>query len=243
MSGPESLSFELDGIEFIIDNRPGSERGKSGANRFILVKTPKLLEFYRELAHRKAGTVKSILELGMFEGGSLVMLDKLFRPQRLAGIDIRKTPIQPLEDYAKTNRHVRTYYGLSQADDALDGVLSENFPDGIDLVVDDASHLYELTRRTFELSFPHVRPGGLYLIEDWSWAHKPAYQSGAHPWFGKPALTNLIFELTLLTACTPWISSLEIHQDFVVIEKASSQRACAVDAYGKRLRGKTLNLI
>ncbi len=41
----------------------------------------------------------------------------------------------------------------------------------MDLVFDDASHLYEETRSSFESLFPHVRPGGVFVIEDWRWEH------------------------------------------------------------------------
>jgi len=42
--------------------------------------------------------------------------------------------------------------------------------DEVDLVVDDACHAYEETKASFEFLFPLLQPGGIYLIEDWSWA-------------------------------------------------------------------------
>jgi hypothetical protein len=41
----------------------------------------------------------------------------------------------------------------------------------LDLVTDDASHLLDLTRASFEMLFPRLRPGGTYIIEDWNWEH------------------------------------------------------------------------
>jgi hypothetical protein len=41
----------------------------------------------------------------------------------------------------------------------------------LDLVVDDASHLLAPSTATFEMLFPRLRPGGLFLLEDWSEAH------------------------------------------------------------------------
>jgi hypothetical protein len=38
-------------------------------------------------------------------------------------------------------------------------------------VIDDASHIYEPTRASFETLFPYLRPGGLYIIEDWQWSY------------------------------------------------------------------------
>ena len=64
-----------------------------------------------------------------------------------------------------------TYYGRYQNKEGTLMAARANFPKGIDLVVDDASHLYEQTKATFAMLFPLVRPGGNYVIEDWSWAH------------------------------------------------------------------------
>lgn len=39
----------------------------------------------------------------------------------------------------------------------------------LDLVIDDASHLLTPSTATFNPLFPCPRPGGLHVIEDWSW--------------------------------------------------------------------------
>jgi hypothetical protein len=44
----------------------------------------------------------------------------------------------------------------------------------VDLVIDDASHLYDESRASFETLFPLLHPGGLYIIEDWRWQHDVA---------------------------------------------------------------------
>ncbi len=41
----------------------------------------------------------------------------------------------------------------------------------INLVIDDASHLYQETKVSFETLFPLLRPGRLYVIEDWNSDH------------------------------------------------------------------------
>ena len=64
-------------------------------------------------------------------------------------------------------------YGVNQAaGDAMGPILRENFGSApLDLVVDDASHELDLTRQSFNMLFPLLRPGGLYIIEDWGWGH------------------------------------------------------------------------
>lgn len=210
-------TFDIDGIRFVVDIRDGKDRGKSIANEFILVKTNAFLNFYRGLQKHEP---KQILEVGMFEGGSLVLFDKLFQPDKLMGLDIRSQPIEPLEVYRQGRRHIETFYGLSQDDPKLTEILTQQFPDGIDLIVDDASHLYEQSRKTFHLCFPHLKPGGLYVLEDWSWSHKPPYQQNAHPWYNKPALTNLVMELVINVPGSMQMNHVTVHRDLVVVEKA-----------------------
>ncbi len=214
---PQLESFEMDGIKFIVDIRPGKDRGKSKDGEFVLVKTNVFLQFYRALQQRQP---KSILEIGMFEGGSLVLFDKLYDPKKLVGVDIRRDPIEPLERYRKNREHILPLYGLSQNDPKLPNILRKEFPNGIDLIVDDASHLYELTRATFHLCFPFLKPGGLYVIEDWAWSHKPPYQTPAHLWFEKPALTNLVMELVINMPDSQQMNRVTVYRDLVVVEKA-----------------------
>ena len=66
-------------------------------------------------------------------------------------------------------------------------IILRELADELDLVVDDASHTYEETKASFEFLFPLLRPGGIYVIEDWSWAHHPNYQSPDAP-FSKATL-------------------------------------------------------
>ena len=81
-------------------------------------------------------------------------------------------------------------------------ILAETFHgERLDFVVDDASHLVDLTRRTFNCTFPasHSRP--TYVIEDLARAHAamfgPASTSDERP------LTVFIFELILSCAHVP----------------------------------------
>jgi hypothetical protein len=46
------------------------------------------------------------------------------------------------------------------------------------------------------VEFPHLRPGGEYLIEDWSWTHTSLRLQRGHP----APLTNLIVELVIAAA-------------------------------------------
>jgi predicted O-methyltransferase YrrM len=231
-------SFQIDGVRFVCDIRAGKDRGKSKDGQFILVKEHEFLRFYRALQQHQP---KNILEIGMFEGGSLVLFDKLYDPEKLVGIDIRRQPIEPLERYRENRGHIVTMYGLSQDDPKLPSILREEFPNGIDLIVDDASHQYGLSGATFHLCFPLLKPGGLYVIEDWSWSHKAPYQTPEHPWFHKPALTNLVLELVINMPDSEQMNKVTVHRDLIVVEKADTASGAIDLADGHdRLRGRKL---
>jgi hypothetical protein len=69
--------------------------------------------------------------------------------------------------------------------------------------VDDASHLYEQTKASFNLLFPRLSNEGVYVIEDWGWAHWPGkdWQQSNNAYFhGKPALTHLLLESVMACA-------------------------------------------
>lgn len=53
----------------------------------------------------------------------------------------------------------------------------------VDVIIDDASHLNPLTLKTFEICFPLLAPGGLYVIEDVhsSYWHEEGFGGGDHP--------------------------------------------------------------
>ena len=233
-------ALEIDGVTFHLDNRPGAQRAISRDCEFVLVKSPRLLSFYEGLCEDPP---KAILEIGMFEGGSLVYFDKLFEPDVLVGIDLRRQPIEALEQYRSTRPHIKTYYGRSQNSPHTRGAAQSNFPNGIDLVVDDASHLYAETLETFENIFPLVRPGGLYVIEDWAWAHKASAQAPGSTWYDRPAMTNLLFALTVMAASHGVIDSLTIERTHVCVRKGRGMLPPGKMDISHLLRGRTLPLI
>jgi hypothetical protein len=232
--------IELGGVKFVLDTRPGKERGTSKDNEFVLVKTQAYLSFYDSL---RACTPKEILEIGMFEGGSLVYFDKLYSPKMLVGVDIRRTPIAALERYRQSRPHIKTYYGRSQDQAPTRGAAQSNFPKGIDLVIDDASHDYEKTKATFLNIFPLVKAGGHYVIEDWGWAHRPSYQQSDATWSGRPAMTNLIFELTVMTAVSRVMDSVTISEHLVCIKKGRGMLPPSKLDLSGYIRGKEMPLI
>jgi predicted O-methyltransferase YrrM len=139
-----------------------------------MVKRRALVQHYIDLF--ESFEARNIVELGIRRGGSTALITELARPQRLVAIEIAKAAAPALSDYIESRGLadvVRPRYGVDQADRTrLAEIVDEEFcGHPIDLVVDDASHLFEQTKSSFETLFPRLRPGGLFLIEDWNADH------------------------------------------------------------------------
>jgi len=72
--------------------------------------------------------------------------------------------------------------------------------------------------------FPLLRPGGLYIIEDWAWGHCPKYIAPDHPWAGEEPLTRLVVELIEAAGTSSQlIWSIVMYRVFVVVEHGPQQ--------------------
>ncbi|MBX9941279.1 MAG: class I SAM-dependent methyltransferase [Candidatus Obscuribacterales bacterium] len=206
-----------------------NDKWNLGDNHFRLYKVKGLFEQYQVFFGRKPNfQAKNILEIGMWDGGSLAILNEVFLPSKLVGIDSQSN--RGDSDYFKQylarhklEKKVRTYWGTDQGDaEKLREILKSEFEQPLDLVMDDASHLYEPTKTSFEVIFPHLREGGIYIIEDWAWLHWPEFDRD--PYFaGRTGLTQLVLEIVEMIGSargTP-PAVLTVLPGFVAIEKTS----------------------
>jgi predicted O-methyltransferase YrrM len=215
-----SGEFSLGGENFVIEGEvPSTDRRPSTSEAFTIVKSEPYLRVYEELA--SGFSPRSILELGIFQGGSYVFLDKLFKPRRMSAVEISPKPVAPLLQYLSRTENRFVHFATSQRDgETLRQIVVGELADELDLVVDDASHTYEETKTSFEFLFPLLHPGGIYVIEDWSWAHHPNYQSPDAPFSERYALSNLLFEQIMLLGSTSAISEIRVWRFLYLIHKA-----------------------
>ncbi len=164
-------SFEVGGIEFVPNwmrpSRPGS---------LTLVKNEDMVAAYRDLL--APFDRPNVIEIGIAQGGSVALLALLAEPARLVALELADTPVDALA--ATLHEHglaerVSTHYGVDQSDrrrvrEIVDGEFGPAA--ALDVVIDDASHEYLPTLASFELLFPRLRPGGIYVIEDWRYHHE-----------------------------------------------------------------------
>jgi cephalosporin hydroxylase len=221
-------------------------RYKTTDDEIIILKPAAFLRMYDRFFEK--APVKNVLEFGVFEGGSLIIFALAYPDFKFVGIDIRppnEAVLRHIHDLGLQDR-LKIYYKTSQADaDAVDRIVRENFGDEkLGIISDDASHLFSLSRETFQLTFGRLAPNGVYCLEDWNWAHSgEPYQTQL--WTDEPALTNLVFEILLMFASTRgYIKRLEtdvpalmcIWRDFAPLDRFEFDKLI-------RMRGKTLTLI
>lgn len=217
--------FTIDNIEFVIDLSLPHERFSSSADdqKFLLVKSKPMVNFYEKLLEKQ--DFQRGIELGVFEGGSSLFLYKLTELERLDCIELRLNSAPELDKYLEDNSlNISLHYGVNQADaNSLRKIVAlDDRP--IDFILDDASHFYEETKASFNLLFPYLRNGGMYVIEDWNWCHNsPHNGTKSEVWTKRKALTNLIFEMVMLNGSSGnLIESIEIFRNIVVINKSQN---------------------
>lgn len=136
-----------------------------------------LAEYERALApmlHRDV----AVLELGIAYGGSLLMWRDYFQGGPVVGVDVKKVEV------SDPTERIHTYAGYQQDTALLTEIARRHAPGGFDLIVDDASHVGDITKTSFwHLFLNHLKPGGIYAIEDWGtgyWLGHPYYPDGRH---------------------------------------------------------------
>lgn len=185
----------------------------------VLLKPPALVRCYAAML---PSTPCHVLELGLFEGGSAILLALLAPQARVISIDLAHRPhvAQAVRRLGLETR-ISLHEGVSQDDEAaLRRLLAvECGAAPLDLVIDDASHQYKESRRSFEILFPFLGLGRHYVLEDWNWAHLPGdFQDSL--WADKPALSNLMFELLMLHGSGGgWIEDILIRDISGIIRK------------------------
>jgi cephalosporin hydroxylase len=109
---------------------------------------------------------RTILEIGIREGGSLIRWHQEFPKATVFGIDINPAGGQLCEN-------VHCYTGSQSDKDLLNDVGTAEH--GLDIVIDDGSHRPYHQVASFKTLWPHVREGGCYIVEDmhmqgkWRW--------------------------------------------------------------------------
>ena len=216
----------LDDLVFLLGHYSSESSG--GGEYFIFYKIKDLVDQYADFFRRRSDFhPKHVMELGTFDGGSVAFWFELFKPRKHVAVDLMDREDSTyfrgyVESHGLSGR-IKTFWKTDQADKPrLLEITAAEFDAPLDLVIDDASHFNEPTRASFEVLFPLLAPGGLYIIEDWAWGHWPEFIVPDHPWAGEEPPTKFVTDLIEAAGTsTQLIRNVTVCQGFVSVERGS----------------------
>lgn len=195
-------------------------------DHFMFFKIKKLVDEYEGFFQRRSDfRPNNLVELGMWDGGSVAFWHELFQPREHIGLDLMDRSDSPyFQQYVESrglSQRIKTFWKTDQANKSrLRDLVAMEFDGPLDLVIDDASHLYGPTLASFEALFPLLTPGGLYIIEDWAWGHWPEFVAPDHPWAGETPPTQLVVKLIEAAGTsTQLIANVTVYEGFVSVER------------------------
>ena len=132
-----------------------------------------LAESYEQHFAPLVGKEIKLLELGVLKGASSLFWRDYFENGTIVGVDLNPVHIDDSTD------RIHIYQGSQQDTALLDSIAREHAPNGFDVIIDDCSHIGRLARVSFWHLFQnHLKPGGLYAVEDWMTGYMDRWPDG-----------------------------------------------------------------
>jgi len=187
------------------------------------------LEVYDRHLARFRGKPVRLLEIGVQHGGSLQIWRQYFGPQAIIfGIDID----EKCRDFDDEDARVRI--GSQSDQEFLQAVIKEM--GGVDIVIDDGSHVASHQKISFDCLYPLLNNDGIYLCEDLQAAYWPVFHEGGYKRPGTfiEVVKDLIDDIhawyhdhgsTVLHTAAESVYSLSVYEGIVAIEKRSRPRS------------------
>ncbi len=140
-------------------------------NKRLIHKWNHYFDVYDQHFSRFRNKEVTILEIGVFQGGSLQMWKDYFGPKaKIYGIDINPR-CKELEE-----ENIKIFIG-SQSSQKFLREVKEAIPQ-VDILIDDGGHTMKQQIVTFEELFDHVKENGVYLCEDLHTSYRLSYGGG-----------------------------------------------------------------
>lgn len=134
--------------------------------------TPHYMTHFKKYKYKKI----NLLEIGVgghqdpSKGGNSLRMWKYYFPfGRIFGIDI-------FDKSALEEWRIKTFKGSQSDADFLRKTV--NIKGGVDIIIDDGSHINEHVITSFKTLFPLLKDGGIYVVEDLQTAYWPDMGGG-----------------------------------------------------------------
>ncbi|MBF0271300.1 MAG: methyltransferase domain-containing protein [Magnetococcales bacterium] len=179
-------------------------------------------EIYERHFSRFRGKPVSLLEFGVYHGGSLQMWKHYFGPQaRIYGVDVDPRCVELGEE------NIQILIADQEDRESLRAIKSA-LP-RFDIIIDDGGHTMTQQIVTIEEMYAHLNNGGIYLIEDLHTSYMPAYGGGyrnpesfieyAKHWIDALHAWHSQSEALTVDARTRSVFGLHYYDSVLVIEK------------------------
>ncbi len=136
-----------------------------------IMKVEHYMEIYEKHFERFRNRPVNILEIGIFQGGSLQLWKKYFGEQaNIFGLDIEPKCKKFEEDRIKISIG-------DQGNRQFMKKLAQKLPP-LDILIDDGGHTMKQQKVTFNVMYSKVKENGVYLCEDVATSYMPKYGGG-----------------------------------------------------------------
>lgn len=230
LAAPLPISDQMSDIERIFWSNEGP----------VVHKWLHYLPLYDRYLSRYRGTDVKMLEIGVYKGGSLRLWREYLGPKAtIFGIDINPdcASVSGIDGQVRIG---------SQADPAfLAQVVREM--GGVDVVLDDGSHIGRHIRASLDALFPLLSQNGIYMIEDVHTAYSRRYDGR----FSRHNFMRLLGQLTddmhhwyhsggqKVSATADHLLGLHIHDSLVVLEKGHKASPAHIQVGGASIKTQT----
>ena len=120
--------------------------------------------FYDGLFKGKKDENLKIAELGILDGGSLLMWKEYFPTSQIYGFEYDMNLIRSFKQKFNNDRIHLGRIDVTQKDSIVSAFESKNTQ--YDIIIEDTTHQFEDQIRVIENIYPYLKPGGILIIED-----------------------------------------------------------------------------
>jgi predicted O-methyltransferase YrrM len=120
--------------------------------------------FYEGLFKNKRNESLKIAELGILEGGSLLMWKEYFTNAEIYGFEYNNNLINNFKQNFNNDRIILSTIDVTNKDSIVKSFSELNIL--YDIIIEDTTHQFEDQIRVIENTYKYLKPGGILIIED-----------------------------------------------------------------------------
>jgi SAM-dependent methyltransferase len=188
---------------------------------------------YEEFFQTIKDTELNFLEIGINKGGSLLLWAEYFKKSKIYGVDANSGISNEFDQYIiKNNLEERIFPFLNSfiPDSSVSFNKRKEFFEKIfnnlmfDVILDDGAHTYTHTKGAFDVLFnDYLKPGGIYIIEDWGTSYFPDWVDGSES--GDEGVAKIIKEL---------------YEEVALIDRLKGKKTPNIENYKSRIKSLTI---